>query len=62
MLNFYVISIGHDMVNALTVLLRAGANSKLHQKKQSYKMWSSFRKHGLHQITVWRFQTKNSKF
>ena len=33
MLNFYVISIDHDMVNALTALLRAGANSKLHQKK-----------------------------
>ena len=31
MLNFYVISIGHDMVNALTILPRAGANWKLHQ-------------------------------
>ena len=31
MLNFYVISIGQDMVNSLTVLPRS--NSKLHQKK-----------------------------
>ena len=33
MLKFYVVSAGRDMVNALTVLPRAGANSKLHQKK-----------------------------
>ena len=31
MLNFYVISVGHDIVNALTVLPHAGANSKLYQ-------------------------------
>ena len=33
MFKFCVVSADRDMVNALTVLPRAGANSKLHQKK-----------------------------
>ena len=37
MLKFCVVSVVRDMVNALTVLPRAGANSKLHQKEQNYK-------------------------
>ena len=33
MLKFYVVSAGRDMVNALTVLSRGGADSKLQKNK-----------------------------
>ena len=29
--------------------------------KNKYKKWKTFRKHGFHLITVWKFQTKKSK-
>ena len=61
MLKSYVVSRGCDMVNDLTGLPRVAANSGLYHHKEKYKKWSSFRKHGFHLITVWKFQTKNSK-
>ena len=45
----------------LTGLPRVEANHELHHYKEKYKKWRSFRKHGLHLITVWIIQTKNSK-
>ena len=45
----------------LTGLPRPRANPELHHYEEKYKKWKSFRKHGFHLITVWLFQTKNSK-
>ena len=47
MFNFYVIFAGHDMVtDALEEVPRAGAKWIPMIKKQKYKNWRTFRKHG----------------
>ena len=62
MVHFYVISAGRDMVNDTDSSTTCRSKFKAPpKKKQNYKMWSSFGKHWLHQITVWRFHAKNSK-
>ena len=58
MLKFYVLSAGqwHWQVYYMPEQIQSSTITKKNTKK-----WSSFRKNGFQLITVWFFQTKNSK-
>ena len=61
MLNFYVVSAGGDIVNDTDRSTTPRSKFTAPTLKRKIQKRRSFRKHGFHLITVWLFQTKNSK-
>ena len=61
MLNFYLLSAAHDTVTDNDSSTACRSKFEAPSLKTITKKWKTFRKHGFHVITVWRFQTKKIK-